>query len=570
MRPLDKRLLRHARATRRFLAATVAVGLASTVCVLAQASLLAAVVSRAFLGHARLGDLRPEMIGLLGVVVLRALLAWAGEVAAHRGAAAAVSQLRAAVVERAAHDAAGRDAEHTGELATLATTGLDALDAYFSRYLPQLVLAVVAPLAVVVWVAGRDRMAAAILAITLPLIPLFLALVGLAARHRADARLRTLSTLGAHFLDVVQGLPTLRAFRRGRAQVATISDVGDRFRHETMSTLRVAFMSALVLELLATLGTALVAVAVGLRLAHGGLDFQTALTVLILAPEAYLPIRNAGAQFHASADGVAAAQRVLDIIEAGSTPSSTPQARAALTGAWAIRLEGVSVRDSDRPQPALDGVDLEIRAGERLAIVGPSGSGKSTLLSVLLGFTPPAAGRVVIEPAEGVPVALSDLDPAAWRAQLAWVPQQPRLFAGTIADNVRLGRPGADDATVRQALEAAGLDKVVARLPGGLDALVGEGGGRLSAGERQRVALARAFLRDAPLVLLDEPTASLDPASEAAIEEALAELARTRTVVVVAHRLRLAQAADRVVVLDGGRVARPGSALAVPDAGEAA
>ena len=558
MKPFDRRLLRHASATRRFLAVAVAVGLSSTVCVLAQATLVATVIARTFLGGAALPDLRVELGALLGVVVLRAALAWAGEAAASRSAATATAELRAALLERAGHDAVGRGAAHTGELAALATTGLDAFDTYVARYLPQLVLASTAPLVVLAWVAAHDRVAGAVLALTLPLIPVFMVLVGLVAAARADARLRTLSALGAHFLDVVQGLPTLRAFRRGRAQGETIRRVSDQFRHETMATLRVAFLSALVLELLATLGTALVAVAIGLRLVRGGIDLQTALTVLLLVPEAYLPIRAVGAQFHASADGVAAAQRALDVIEA---PGPAPAGRAArvttalVPGSWTIRLERVTVMDEGRDLPALDAVDLEIRSGEWLALVGPSGSGKSTLLSVLLGFTPPTAGRVVIERAGAAAVDLAGVDRDSWAAQLAWVPQQPRLFAGTVADNLRLGRPAAEDADLWQALRAAGLDGMVARLPAGLGAPAGEGGARFSAGERQRLALARAFVRDAPLVLLDEPTASLDPASEAAVEEALHVLARSRTVVVVAHRLRLARAADRIVALDGGRLA---------------
>lgn len=558
MKPFDRRLLRHAGEVRRFLAVAVAVGLGSTVCVLVQATLVAAVVTRAFLGGAAVADLRGELGALLGVVLLRALLAWAGEAAALRSAATATAELRAALLERAGHDAVGRGAAHTGELAALATTGLDAFDTYVARYLPQLVLASTAPFVVLGWVAAHDRVAGAILALTLPLIPVFMVLVGLVAAARAEARLGTLSALGAHFLDVVQGLPTLRAFRRGRAQGETIRQVTDRFRHETMATLRVAFLSALVLELLATLGTALVAVAIGLRLVHGGIDLQTALTVLLLVPEAYLPIRAVGAQFHASADGVAAARRALDVIEAPAPDrmGRSPKVTASLApGPWTIRLEGVTVMDEGRARPALDAVDLEIRAGERLALVGPSGSGKSTLLSVVLGFTAPTAGRVVIERAGAPAVDLADVNPDRWAAQLAWVPQQPRLFAGTIADNLRLGCPHAQDGELWQALRAAGLDGMVARLPAGLGAPVGEGGARLSAGERQRLALARAFVGDAHLVLLDEPTASLDPASEAAVEDALHVMAGARTLVVVAHRLRLARAADRVVALDDGRVA---------------
>ncbi|HET9441762.1 MAG TPA: thiol reductant ABC exporter subunit CydD, partial [Acidimicrobiales bacterium] len=525
MKPFDRRLLRHARSTRPLLVTAVAAGLAQTACVVAQAALLAGIVTRAFLDGARVEDLEGRLGLLLGVVVLRAVLALSGEAAAGHAAATAAAELRAALVARASRDAAGRGAAPSGEITALATTGLDAFESYVARYLPQLVLAALAPLVVLAWVAAADRTAAVILWLTLPLIPLFMALVGVATAHRAESRLQRLGDLGAHFLDVVQGLPTLRAFRRGRAQAGTIRAVAERFRDETMRMLRVAMLSALVLELLATLGTALVAVAVGLRLAGGGIDLQTALAVLILVPEAYLPIRSVGAQFHASADGVAAATRALDVIEApGTAGASTPGAVAVAPslgpapeepGSWTIRLEGVTVVDEGRGDPALRDVDLSIRAGERVALVGPSGSGKSTLLSVLLGFTRPTSGRVVVERPGAPPMDLAAVDPDAWLAGLAWVPQQPRLLTGTVGHNVGLGRPSAGDAEVWAALRAAGMDGVVAGFPGALDAQVGEGGARLSAGERQRLALARAFLRDAPLVLLDEPTASLDPGTEA-------------------------------------------------------
>lgn len=559
MKPLDPRLLRHARTTRRFLLATVAVGVASTGTVLLQAALLADVISGAFLGSGDVASLRPQLVALAAVVALRAALGFVGELSAHLSAAAATSELRAALVGRAAASAAGRRTIPSGEAAALATSGLDALDAYFSRYLPQLILAVLAPLAIVAWVTRLDPVSALILALTLPLIPLFMALVGLAARQHARSRLGALSALGAHFLDVVQGLATLRAFRRGRAQVESIRSVSTRLGEQTMATLRVAFLSAFVLELLATLGTAMVAVTVGLRLAQGGLDFRTALTVLILAPEAYLPLRSAGAQFHASADGVAAAGRALDLIEAGDRDRPKGSEMVDLRGGWRIRVVAATVVDPDRAVPALDHLDLQIAAGEHLALVGESGSGKSTLLSVLLGLTPPDSGSVMVDLPGRPSVPLDRIDASSWRAQMAWVPQRPRLFAGTIADNVRLGTPEADEPSVLRALHMACLGDVVARLPDGIHTEVGEDGTALSAGERQRVCLARAFLRDAPLVLLDEPTSNLDLASEAAISTAVSRLARDRTVVVVAHRRRMVLDATRVVRLAAGRVVADGS-----------
>ena len=357
MKPFDPRLLRHARSARPFITATVAAGVGTTACVVLQGTALAGVISQAFAQRSGVGAVAAPLALLAALTATRSVLAWAAEAATQRSGTAIISELRSSLVARAAEASLGRTGGSSGELAVLATTGLDALDPYFSRFVPQLVLAVLSPLAIVAWIAPRDFVAAVIIALTVPLVPLMLALVGMATRRRAESRLQALATLGNHFLDVVQGLPTLRAFRRGRAQLASIREVSDRFREETMATLRVAFLSSLVGELMATIATALVAVAVGLRLANGQVAFSTALTVLILTPEAFLPLRQAGAQFHASADGVAAARRVLDELDRPAASGGGAEPAPDL-GTAVIRLEDVTVTDADRPVPALDRVDL--------------------------------------------------------------------------------------------------------------------------------------------------------------------------------------------------------------------
>ena len=543
--PLDPRLLRYARTTRRFVVLSVLIGAMTALLVVAQAWLIATVANDAFFHHGSVSSLRDLLGLLLAAIAGRAVLAWITERAAHRASASAKSELRSSAAEHiAALGPAGLDRQDRGRLGVLVTTGIDALDGYFSRYLPQLFLAVIVPVTIIGVVAGADPISAVLIAVTVPLIPVFMGLVGLTTRDRTAARMRSLQRLAGHFLDVVAGLPTLKVFGRAKAQARAIADVTDRYRSTTMATLKLTFLSSLILELLATVSVALVAVAVGLRLLDGDMQFRAALFVLVLAPEAYLPLRALGANFHASADGMKAAEQIFELLE-------TPVGDAADTGGrtvppkdTSIRIDGLEVTHAGRRIPALSGAHLVVEPGEVVALTGPSGCGKSTLLDVVLGLRSPGSGQVLLGG-----VDLSDVDIDAWRAGIGWVPQRPHLFARTMADNVRIGHPGASDSAVAHALESAGLAAAVRRLPRGAETVLGDGGAGLSAGERQRLALARAFVRDAPLLVLDEPTASLDPETEAEVLEAVRRLTQGRTALVVAHRPALVALADRVVAL---------------------
>ena len=542
--PVDPRLLRYTRGTRRFLVATILVSALTALLVVLQAGLIARVVSRVVVEHQARPQVRSLLVLLAGVIVGRAALAWLAERMADRASASAKSDLRGALVDRVALlGPAGIDRERSGRLVVLMTSGIDALDSYFARYLPQLFLAVIVPATVILVVAGTDWISAVIIAVTVPLIPVFMALVGASTASRMRRQAGLLDRLAGHFLDVVAGLPTLKVFGRAKAQVAAIRDLTNRYRTATMATLKVAFLSSLILELLATFSVALVAVGVGLRLLSGHLTFESALFVLILAPEAYLPLRRLGTNYHASAEGLRAAEDVFALLEQPLPPRGTRTDLAVGAGP-VLRIDRLEVRYPGRTLPALHPVSLTVNPGEVVAIAGPSGCGKSTLLGVLLGLTTAESGTVQVGDTD-----LADLDPDTWRSQLAWVPQRPHLFARSIADNVRLGRPDADDEHVRAAIHDAGLDDVMDRLPLGLHTLLGDDGAGLSAGERQRVALARAFLRDAPLLLLDEPTAGLDGQTEAGVLEAVRRLIAGRTVLIVAHRPSLLALADRVVDL---------------------
>ncbi|WP_308346121.1 thiol reductant ABC exporter subunit CydD, partial [Streptomyces sp. ISL-66] len=566
MKPIDPRLLWYARSTRLFLGAVVALGLAGAGLVVGQAMLIAEIVVGAFEDGLDGQALRTPLLLLAAVALGRGLAAWLTELAAHRASAAVKSELRGRLLEKAADLGPGwLSGQRTGTLVALATRGVDALDDYFSRYLPQLGLAIVVPVAVLARIVTEDWVSAAIIVVTLPLIPVFMILIGMATQSRMDRQWRLLSRLSGHFLDVVAGLATLKVFGRAKAQAESIRKITDDYRQATMRTLRIAFLSSFALELLATLSVALVAVTIGMRLVHGELDLYTGLVILVLAPEAYLPLRQVGAQYHAAAEGLAAAEEIFDVLE---TPAPAAGGTAAVPGSGLrIALDGVAVRYGGRDEDSPGPVSLTVAPGECVALTGPSGAGKSTLLQVLLGFVEPSAGRVRV-----AGVDLAELSRAQWRERIAWVPQRPHLFAGTIAENVRLARADAPDEAVDEALRDAGAWEFVRALPRGARTVLGEGGVGLSAGQRQRLALARAFLADRPVLLLDEPTAALDGETEAAVVEAVRRLAVGRTVLLVVHRPALLALADRVVRVGAGPVGSsparplPTAASAAPQA----
>ncbi|GAA1140853.1 ATP-binding cassette subfamily C protein CydCD [Kitasatospora gansuensis] len=516
MRPVDPRLLREARTTRAFLAGSVLLGGVGAVLTVLQAGLIADIVISAF--QQKNYALTTPLTLLAATALGRAAVAWLTELTAHRSVAKVKSTLRRRLLDHATALGPGYlSTRRTGELTTLATRGVDALDDYFARYLPQLALAVVVPAIVLLRILGADLTSAAIIAGTLPLIPLFMVLIGLATQNLMDRQWSSLARLSHHFLDVVAGLPTLKIFNRAKHQAATIARITDDYRKATLRTLRIAFISSFALELLATLSVALVAVSIGFRLVNGTLTLETGLLVLILAPEVYFPIRQVGALYHSSVEGLSAANEIFEVLETPlPTPGTTP---VPDLHSATITLTALAVTDRLSP------TTLTLAPHTVTALTGPSGSGKTTLLSTLLGFTTPTAGTIRINGHD-----LTTLDPAGWHRQIAWVPQHPHLFAGTVADNIRLARPDATDEDLRAALTQAHATDFA-----DLTMTLGENGAGLSAGQRQRLALARALLTDRPLLLMDEPTANLDSASEQAIVATLQAM-KTRTVLFIAHR----------------------------------
>jgi thiol reductant ABC exporter CydD subunit len=543
---VDRRLVARASVTRRYLVLAVAIGVASTICVVAQAVLLATVIDQVVHGGATLTAVTGHLVALGGVFVLRAGLGWLGELAAQRTSATVTSTLRRQLLSHALElGPTWLAGERAGELSVTATRGTTALDNYFGRYLPVAVVAGIAPLGILAWVAYNEWWAALLLLGLVALVPVAMILFGREATKRTRRQWHRLSSLSSRYLEVIQGLATLRAFRRaqhGRREVVAATEA---LRQTTMGTLRIAFLSALAMEFLAGIGVGLVAMVLGLGLLAGTVSFYTALAVLLVSPEVFLPLRRAGAEFHASTEGQAAAERILEVLDL-PTDASEPRSGVSLNVGRppVLAARALSVTYPGRSAPALGPLDLRVSAGEHVVIVGPSGSGKSTLLASLLGFVEPSGGSLC---ADGTP--LGDLDRRQWRSLVAWMPQRPHLFTGTIAQNLALGDPGATRGALEAACELTGLAALVAQLPAGLDTPVGEGGLSLSAGERQRLALARVVVRGASIVLLDEPGAHLDLSSELAIGSALTSFFEDRTVIVAAHRQALVSRVDRVVRL---------------------
>jgi thiol reductant ABC exporter CydD subunit len=535
---------------RRVAGIALLVAALSAVAVVVQAVALAHVVDRSLLHHASLGDVTGALVVVGVALVVRALLHAAGDLSALGAADRVVGRLRRELLRHALDLGPGWLAgERTGELSLAATRGLRSLHAYYARYLPQAAAAAVIPFLLLVWVATQDWLSLVVVIALVLAVPLTMIYFGREATKRSERQWRRLGSLAGRFLQLVEGLPTLRAFGREAQGRREVEAATDRVRSATMRTLRVAFLSALSMDLIAGFGVGFVAMVLGLRLLWGQLGLETAMAVLLVAPEIFIPLRRAGAEFHASTEGQAAADRVLEVLGtasrggAGAAPAAPRAGDSAVSQPADLAIDGLTVTYEHRAVPALSSFSLHVPAGSRVALTGPSGSGKSTVLAALLDFVEPNAGTM----------SVGDLDRRddlrRWRAQFSWLPQRPHLFNATLAENLRLGAPGASDDDLGAALETVGLSDLLAGLPSGLRTVVGHDGLTLSAGERQRVALARALLRPAPILLLDEPTASLDPATVARLVPALEPWLAGRTVVVAAHEALLLPHFDAVVVL---------------------
>jgi ATP-binding cassette subfamily C protein CydD len=550
----EKRLLHYNRSARFFLYLATGAGFLAAVCVVIQACLLSETVDRVFQKGQTLEAVLPLLAILLGLAVVRAIIVWSGDVLAQRSAGRLKSQLREDLTQQIiALGPAYTRSERSGELVNAAVEGVEILDEYLTAYQPARLLARLVPVFVLIVVLILDPLSTLVLLFTGPVLVLLLALIGSSVKDITQRRFLELSWMSAYFLDVLQGLDTLKMFGRSRTQLDRIRAISQRYGNTTLEVLRTAFQTGLVLEWGSTIATALVAVEISLRLMNGALPFNRGLAVLIITPEFFMPLRQLALKYHAGTAGKAAADRIFAILDTPLEHTRASTTRSLVPARSDIRFDQVSYTYDSGQRPALQDFSLHIPHGQRIALVGASGAGKTTVVNLLLRFIEAQSGSITIA---GIP--LSEIEPASWRSQVAWVPQHPHLFYGTVTDNIRLARPTATHDEVVAAATAAHAHEFIEKLPQGYATSIGEQGARLSGGQQQRLAIARAFLKDAPFLILDEATSHLDAASEAVIQDALTRLMRGRTVLIIAHRLKLVYAADRVAVLDRGRVIEVG------------
>lgn len=539
--PVDPRLLRYARSSRGFFALIGLIGLAQSIVIVAFAWLLTSAIVSAIAGTA-LSELAPTLLWLAAVIAARSVLVWAREAASARAAARVESELRGRLIDAVGALGPGWLAtRNTAQLAVTAGRGLDALDAYFGRYLPQLVLTAIATPLIVAVMWWQDWLSGLTVLLTIPLIPIFMVLIGLATRAVQQRQWETLGRLAARFSDTVQGLSTLKVFGRQHRAADSVDSVTTQYRRETMKVLRVSFLSGFALEFLASIAVAIVAVSIGFRLLDGSLALTVGLFVLLLAPEAYLPLRQVGVQFHAASEGVAATSDIFAVLDAAAAVPASTTAPKRAPAAGELVARDLAVIRGERTLPP---VSLRVRPGAITLIEGPSGTGKSSILAALRGaaaYTGSAryAGHEV-----------SELDPSSW---LAWAGQQPGLVSGTIGSNVALGSGQSDPDRVAHALRLACADELE---PG---RELGVQGAGLSGGQAQRVAVARAFHRilagDARVIALDEPSSALDAETEARLWRSVRALAdEGAAVLLVSHRRSAREIADDVVDLTAAEV----------------
>lgn len=572
---IDKNLWQETKKSKPYLVGTILSGFLCGGLIVSQAYFLALLVDEVFLKGQDLKGTLPFFVFLAGIITLRGILGWLEEWFALQLAHRVQRSLREEIVLKIEKlGPVSLREEQTGELMNLVTEGIEVLHAYFGKYLPQLIKTALIPVLFLLIIFPRDWPTGLILLCTAPLLPVFMILIGKWSQSVTKKQWWVLSRMTGYFQDVIQGLTTLKMLNRSQEQGTKIEEISEDFRKTSLNVLRIAFLSALTMELFSTLSIALVAVGLGVRLVEGQILFSTAFFLLLLAPEFYQPIRSLGTQYHASLNGVAAAERIYSFL---NQPEALParQSQAEIIQEEELQIEFCQVsytyqnqknstskdftlKESLQRNPALKNISFTIRKGEKVALVGSSGGGKTTILHLLLGFITPTEGRILLN---GKDMEEVNLD--SWRDLLAWVPQKPYLFAGTIRENLLLGNSRATESQMLEACTLLGVHDFVKKMPEGYETLIGEGGRSLSGGQRQLLAITRAWLKKTPLLLLDEATANLDLVREEAVQLALQELMKEKTVFVAAHRLQIITQMDQILVVEQGQLVESGSPAAL-------
>jgi ATP-binding cassette, subfamily C, bacterial CydD len=556
---LDRRLVKEARHAWKYLLLAVCLNIGIALLAVAQAWYFSQVAAEVFLEGARLKTVEESLGLILGIILLRSLIQWGSEVSSHRASFLIRSTLRQRLLEHilALGPIHARE-EKSGELISTVLNGTDSLEDYFAKYLPQLLLAVAIPLIILVFVFPKDWKSGSILLITGPLIPIFMILIGKLAEKRSLLQWQSLSWMSGHFLDILQGIITLKVFGRSKDQTRVIRRVSESFRKATLSVLRIAFLSAFLLEFFATMSTALVAVSIGLRLVYGNLSFSLGLFLLLLAPEFYNPLRTLGLNFHAGLSGANAAKRIYEILDSPLSyredACQNSNSYASLSRDFQINYKQISLCYGQNESPVLQNINLSLHSGETIALVGPSGAGKTSLIQLLLRFIAPSSGQIFVNENSLQTIPLTN-----WLEQISYVSQNPYLFAGSILENIVFSKPHATMSEVIKATQDANAHSFILEFPNGYQTVLGEGGHRLSGGQAQRIALARAFLKNSPLLILDEPTSSLDIESEKLIQKSMQHLIEGKTTLIIAHRLNTIRYASRILVLEQGRIVEEGN-----------
>ncbi|WP_428394524.1 thiol reductant ABC exporter subunit CydD [Lichenicoccus sp.] len=548
---LERWLRRQAGEARLPLAAAVCAGALGGIVLIAQSWVLARIIDAVVVGRHDLRAVEPWLVALLAIFVLRAIAALISESMAFEAGARIVRAVRAKLQSHVtALGPSWTRLARTGEVAGTLFDSVESIGRYYTTYLPQSALVAFVPLAILAFVIPTDWVSGLIMTLSAPLVPLFMILIGKGTEALNQSQWRILARMSGHVFDAIEGLTTLKLFNASRAEIQAVAEMSDNYRVATMAVLRVAFLSSLVLEFIATISIAMVAVYIGFRLYYGEMHLLPGLAVLLIAPEFYRVLRAMGTQYHARMEAIGAAQAIVALLE--TEPPRAPGHGVSLPRGTVTTVRFEQIGFSYGATPILRGINLTLARGRCIALVGPSGSGKTTLAELLLGFVPPSHGRLT---ADGVDLDL--LSPAEWRRRIVWLPQRPTLFHGSVLDNIRLGWPDADPQSVRRAVEQAGADDLIARLANGYDTLLGDRGQGLSGGEIQRIALARVFLKQADIMILDEPTAGLDAELAARVARSIQALSATRATLVIAHDETMVQHADEVMVLEGGRLVAP-------------